>query len=76
MVEDLTNIYMAEFAFTNTQELAEELLIQSSSETQARKFAEDYAANLGVVLFRMMPATEQQVRLYQRMGKFIVLNAT
>ena len=74
MVGDLITAYLAEFAVADTQELAGELLIQAHSETKAKEFAEDYAANLGVDLFTIMPATAQQIRLYRLMGKSVVLN--
>ncbi|GEM_PF-1394577 len=74
MAENLITAYLAEFAIVDTQELAEELLIQATSETKAKKFAEDYALNLGIDLFMMMPATEQQIRLYRIMGKSVLLN--
>ncbi len=71
----LMTAYLAEFAIADTQELAEELLIQAYSETKAKKFAEDYALNLGIDLFMMMPATVQQIRLYRLMGKAVLLNS-
>lgn len=74
MTENLMTAYLAEFAIVDTQELAEELLIQAPSEPKARKFAEDYALNLGIDLFMMMPATQEQIRLYRLMGKSVLLN--
>lgn len=75
MVGNTTASYLAEFAFLDTQELAAELLIQAPSELRAKQFAEKYAVNLGLNLFRLTPATVQQFRLYRLMGKAVCLDA-
>lgn len=66
-------MYLAEFSFAGTAELAAELLIRAPSEVNAKDFAQHYAHNWGIELFSFAPATEQQVRLYGRTGKTIDL---
>jgi hypothetical protein len=68
-------MYLAEFAFSGTTELASELLIQSSCEVKAKDFAQKYASNWGIELFALTPASEQQARRYQLMGKVVALEA-
>lgn len=69
-------MYLAEFSFTGTAELATELLILAPSELNAKDFAQQYAHNWGIELFSFAPATEQQVHLYSRIGKTITLAAS
>jgi hypothetical protein len=66
-------MYLAEFAFPGTTELASDLLLQTPFEDAAKDFARNYASNWGMELFCLTPATEQQVRLYSLMGKAVVL---
>jgi len=66
-------MFLAEFAFAGTTELADELLIQSSSEGDARSFAETYAEQLGLELFAFALASDQQIRLYSVMRKRVTL---
>lgn len=57
-------MYLAEFAFTGTKELADELLIQAPTEAKAKHFANEYAKNWGIELFSIAPASQQKLRLY------------
>lgn len=69
-------MFLAEFSFNGTAELADELLIQATSELDARRFAEDHASTLGLDLFSFAPATQQQIWLYQTLRKFIHLESS
>ena len=69
-------MFVAEFSFQETTELADDLLIQAQSLPEAREFAENHAQILGLKLFALEPATKQQIRLYQVMQKFICLDAS
>ena len=66
-------MYLAEFAFPGTTELANDLLLQTSSEGEAKLFAQNYAAHWGIELFSLTPASERQVRQYFLLGKTIAL---
>lgn len=66
-------MFVAEFSFQETTELADDLLIQAKSLPEAKKFAEDHARALGLNLFALKPATQEQVFLYCTMHKFICL---
>lgn len=66
-------MFLAEFAFAETTELVDDLLIQSPSEQDARTFAENYARQFGLQLFSLETANEQQIRLYSVMRKRVVL---
>ncbi|BAU43123.1 hypothetical protein [Leptolyngbya sp. O-77] len=68
-------VYLAEFAYLGTTELADELLIQAESAKQARRFAKEYAAHWGIELFAITQATKQQVRLYRLLGRSVLLSA-
>jgi hypothetical protein len=68
-------VYLAEFAYSGTAELADELLIQAESAKQARRFAKEYAAHWGIELFSITQATKQQVRLYRLLGRSVLLSA-
>jgi hypothetical protein len=68
-------MYLAEFAFPGTTELASELLLQTPFEDAAKDFARKYASNWGMELFCLTRATEKQVRLYSLMGKAVALEA-
>lgn len=68
-------MFLAEFSFNGTAELADELLIQATSELDARRFAEEHASTLDLDLFSFAPATQQQIWLYQTLRKFIRLEA-
>ncbi|MFQ3618161.1 MAG: hypothetical protein SNJ57_00870 [Cyanobacteriota bacterium] len=74
-VKQAVAVYLAEFAYLDTTELADELLIQSESAERARRFAQEYAAHWGIELFSITPATKQQVRLYRLLGRSVLLNA-
>lgn len=67
-------MFLAEFAFTNTTELANELLIHTESPQTARQIALDYASNWGLELFALTPANAEQVKLYSRLGKALVVH--
>jgi len=66
-------MFLAEFSFDGTTELADELLIEAESEADARQFAESHATTLGLKLFSLEIATQQQIWMYQVMRKFISL---
>jgi len=68
-------VYLAEFAYLGTTELADELLIQAESAKQATRFAREYAAHWGIDLFSITQATQQQVRLYRLLGRSVLLSA-
>lgn len=68
-------VYLAEFAYLGTTELADELLIQAESAKQARRFAKEYAVHWGIELFSITRATKQQVRLYRLLGRSVLLSA-
>ncbi|MBD1914023.1 MULTISPECIES: hypothetical protein [unclassified Leptolyngbya] len=69
-------MFLAEFSFNGTAELADELLIQATSELDARRFAEEHASTLGLDLFSFASATQQQIWLYQTLHKFIRLESS
>ncbi len=54
-------MYLAEFAFCGTKELADELLIQAYSETAAKQFAQQYAQHWGIELFSLTLADQQRL---------------
>jgi hypothetical protein len=54
-------MYLAEFAFCGTKELADELLIQTASESAAKQFAQEYAQHWGIELFALTPADKQRL---------------
>jgi hypothetical protein len=66
-------MYVAEFAFPGTTELASDLLLKTPCEGTAKHFAQQYASNWGVELFALTPATERQARQYHLMGKAVPL---
>lgn len=68
-------MFLAEFAFQNTAELVNELLIQASSERDARSFAQEYASNWGLDLFAFTLLDEHKAQVYQRMGKAVTLHS-
>ncbi|GAB4457898.1 MAG: hypothetical protein OHK0037_01000 [Elainellaceae cyanobacterium] len=68
-------MYLAEFSYPDTAELADELLIQAESDKQAKRFAKEYAAHWGIELFSITHATKQQVRLYRLLGRSVLLSA-
>jgi len=70
------SVFVAEFSFHEKPELADEMLIQAKSLPQAREFAENHAQTLGIKLFALEPATQDQIRLYRVMQKFICLDAS
>lgn len=65
-------MYLAEFAYPGTVELANDVLI-AASEEQAREFALEHALAWGVELFSLRQATEYQVQLYHQMRKVVTL---
>ncbi len=67
-------MYLAEFTFVGTAELANDLLIQAPSELAARGFAETYALRWGMHVFSITLVNERQAQQYQRIGKSVVLN--
>lgn len=68
-------MYLAEFAFPGTTELANELLLQTSSEGAAKNFAQEYAAHWGIELFSLTQATDQQARRYFLLGKAVAIES-
>ncbi|GAB4136847.1 MAG: hypothetical protein Fur0046_10600 [Cyanobacteria bacterium J069] len=68
-------MYLAEFAYLDTPELADELLIQADSVKTAKRFAQEYASHWGIKLFSITQATKQQIRLYRLLGRSVLLNA-
>lgn len=68
-------MYLAEFAFPGTTELANELLLQTSSEGEAKTFAEAYAQNWGMELFALTPVSDRQMRQYLRLGKVVAIES-
>jgi len=71
----LNLMFLAEFSFNGTAELADELLIEANSEVDARQYAEKHAHTLGLDLFAFGPATQQQIWLYRVLRKFASLKA-
>lgn len=69
-------MFVAEFSFQETTELADDLLIQAESLPEARRFAESHAQALGLKLFALEPATQDQIRFYRVMQKFVCLDAS
>jgi hypothetical protein len=65
-------MYLAEFAVAGTTELADELLINATSEDKAKIYAQEYASHWGVELFSCMPITEKQVRSFHLLGVAIL----
>lgn len=65
-------MYLAEFAYPGTSELADDLLIEAP-EDEARDFALHHASLWGVELFSLKQATENQVKLYRLMHRAITL---
>jgi hypothetical protein len=57
-------MYFAEFAFTGTKHLADELLIQAKSRAEAEYFAQAHARNWGIELFSLGPVSEAKLRFY------------
>lgn len=66
-------MFVAEFSFKETTELADDLLIQANSFPEAKRFAENHARTLGLNLFALKPATQEQIFLYSTIYKFICL---
>lgn len=56
-------MYLAEFSFLGTTELANELLIQATSEAIAHAIAQVYATNWGIELYSLTALPEQHSRL-------------
>jgi hypothetical protein len=67
-------IYFAEFAYSDTLELAGELLIYADSDGQAKDFAHAHAAHWGIHLMSFAIATELQIRHATLLNKVVVLN--
>ncbi|HEY9620838.1 MAG TPA: hypothetical protein V6C78_10735 [Crinalium sp.] len=65
-------MYLAEFSFPGTTELANELLIQASSEAIAQTFAQTYANHWGIELYSLLPVTDSQIGL-NRLAKAIAI---
>ncbi|MGG6297231.1 hypothetical protein ACQ4M4_22795 [Leptolyngbya sp. AN02str] len=65
-------MYIVEFSFAGSHYLADDLLIQAPTEDQAKDYALQHAQKLGLKLHSILPASEQQICLYQQTGKTVV----